>query len=170
MEFNSHLPETKVAENDLNEMLLQKADPAKDLSKHKGSVWSRTRTDFNHAYSNLSLVMMKDIEAKTGSFNCLSRERLSLMYAIHSDEKVDWCTYIFRTWGKMVNKFRFQMKNGRFSPEESVGVGLRICYLLRTKFDFDGAKCKKMFYLGEIDNLKPKGTGKGNQAEKCLGI
>ena len=94
------LLETKVAEDDLNEMLLEKGDPAKDLSKHKGSIWSRTRTDFNHAYSNLSFVIMKDFEAKTGSFNCLSRERLSLMYAIHTDEKVDWCTYIFRNWGK----------------------------------------------------------------------
>ena len=25
-----------------------------------------------------------------------------------------------------------------------------------------------MFYLGEIDNLKPKGAGKGNQAERAL--
>ena len=48
-----------------------------------------------------------------------------------------------------------------FSPKESVGVGLRIGYLLRTKFEFNGARCKKAFYLGEIDNLKPKIAGKG---------
>ena len=161
------LPETRVEEDDLNEMLLEKGDPSKDLSKHKGSIWSRTRTDFNHAYSNLSFVMMKDFEAKTGSFNCLSRERLSLMYAVHTDEKVDWCTYIFRNWGNMINKFRFQEKEGWFSPKESVGVGLRICFMLRTKFDFDGAKCKKVFYLGEIDNLKPKGKGKAGNAKEA---
>ena len=54
-----------------------------------------------------------------------------------------------------------------FSPKESVGVGLRICYLLRTKFVINGARCKKMFYLGEIDNLKPKKAGKG-KAENAL--
>ena len=100
------LPETKVAESDLEEMLLEKADPAKDLSTYKGKIWGRSRTDFNHAYSNLSFVLMKDFEAKTGSFNCLSRVRLSLMYAVHTEEKVDWCTYIFRVWGNMINKFQ----------------------------------------------------------------
>ena len=39
--------------------------------------------------------------------------------------------------------------------------------MLRTKFVFNGAKCKKMFYLGEIDNLKPKKAGKG-KAETAL--
>ena len=78
----------------------------------------------------------------------MSQERFSTIYAIHTNEKLDWCSYIFQKFVKQVQDFKMHSVGGSFSPKVGASFGLRVlCILKHLGIEFTGKNVTKSMFF-----------------------